>query len=77
MNWNLHLMHSSSKHLSSNSSVDGTHLKVKGFHILAHLEVANFSASNGWIGRFERRHDMAYRNLSGDSRSGDPVTVED
>jgi hypothetical protein len=57
-NWNLLLLHG-----SSNASTGGTHLKEKGLRISAHLEVANFSASNGWIGRFMRRHNIAYRIL--------------
>jgi hypothetical protein len=39
------------------------------------VEIANFSASNGWIGRL--RHNIVYRNLSGESRSVDSETVED
>jgi hypothetical protein len=61
----------------SNASIDGTHLKERGIHISARLEIANFSASNGWIGRFNRRHSIAYRNLSGESTSADAETVEE
>jgi hypothetical protein len=61
----------------TNASIDGTHLKKKGLHVSAHLEVVSFSASNGWIGRFKRRHNIAYRNLSGKSRSVDSETIED
>jgi hypothetical protein len=39
--------------------------------------MANFSASNGWIGRFKKRHNIAYRNLSGESRSVDSETAKD
>jgi hypothetical protein len=60
-----------------NASTDGIHLKEKGLHISAHLKIANISASNGWIGRSKRRHNTAYRNLSGESRSVDSETVED
>jgi hypothetical protein len=48
------------------STVD-THLKEKGLHISSHLEIANLLASNGWISRFKRRHNTAYRNLSRES----------
>jgi hypothetical protein len=34
-------------------------------------------ASNGWISRFKRRHNTAYRNLSRESWSVDSETVED
>jgi hypothetical protein len=46
-------------------------------HVSAHLEVAIYSASKGWIGRLKRRHNIAYRNLSGKSRSVDSETIED
>jgi hypothetical protein len=35
----------------------------------AHLEIANFSASNFWIIRFKRRHNIVYRTVSGERRS--------
>jgi hypothetical protein len=61
----------------SNASIGGTHLKEKGLHIFAPLEIANFSASNVWISRFKRSHNIAYRNLSGGSRSVHSETVGD
>jgi hypothetical protein len=33
--------------------------------------------SSGWIGRFKRGDNIDYRNLSAESRSVDPETVED
>jgi hypothetical protein len=42
-------------------------------HMSSPLKIANFSASNGWI---KRRHNIAYRNLSGESRNVDSETVE-
>jgi hypothetical protein len=61
----------------SNASTDGTHLKEKGLHISVHLTVAYLSASNGCIRGFKRRHNIAYRNLSGGCWSVDSETVED
>jgi hypothetical protein len=61
----------------SNAPIDGTHFKEKCLHISAHLEIANFLASNGWISRFKKRHNIAYRNLLGESMSVDSETVED
>jgi hypothetical protein len=69
------LLHCSSS--ENNASIDGTNLKEKGLHIYAHLDIANFSASSGWCGRFKRKHTIAYRNLSGESRSVDSEIVED
>jgi hypothetical protein len=59
----------------SSASIDGTNLKEKGLHISDFLEIANFLASTGWIGRFNRRHNIAYRNLSHKNRSVDSETV--
>jgi hypothetical protein len=39
----------------SYASIEGTHLKEKVSHIAAHLGIANFSASSGWIDRFKQR----------------------
>jgi hypothetical protein len=57
------------KQVKSTASIHGTHLKEKGLHISTHQEIANFSASNAWNSRFKRRHNTAYKNLSGESRS--------
>jgi hypothetical protein len=60
----------------SNISVDGTHLKEKALHIANCLGLDNFCASNGWIDRFKRRHNITYKVLSGESKSVDQKTVE-
>jgi hypothetical protein len=54
-----------------NASIDGTHHKERALHIAAYLERANFFASNGWIDRFKRRHNIVYSILSGEGRSVD------
>jgi hypothetical protein len=53
------------------------HLKGKALNIAAHLPTTNFSATNGWLDRFKGRHNTAYRNLSGESKSVDSETAED
>lgn len=60
-----------------NASIDGTHFKQKGLHISAYMEIANFSASNGWIHTFKRRHTTDFLNLPGKNRKIDPETAED
>jgi hypothetical protein len=47
----------------NNASTDGIHLKEKGLHISAHVEMANFLASNGCISRFKRWR-MSYTSLN-------------
>jgi hypothetical protein len=61
----------------SNASLDGTHLKEKALHSAAHLGIATFLASNGWIDRFKKRQNIACRNPSSESMSVDSETVED
>jgi hypothetical protein len=56
--------------------MDSTHLKEKALHITAHLRIANFSASNGWINRFKWRHNTLQNSIRWDQEC-DPETVED
>jgi centromere protein B len=60
----------------SNASIDGTHLKEEALHMATHPGTAIFSASNGWINRFKRSHNIFYRTLSCESMGVDPETVE-
>jgi centromere protein B len=52
----------------NNASTDGTHFNSKDFHITVCLGIANFSASEGWIDRFKRRHNVLHRTISGESK---------
>jgi centromere protein B len=47
----------------SDASTDGTHLKEKTLHIAAHLGIANFSASNGWINKYKRREQYIQNSI--------------
>jgi hypothetical protein len=57
--------------------MDGSHLKEKALHIDTRLGIVNFSASSGWIDRFEGRYLIVYRTLPGESRIVEPETVDD
>jgi hypothetical protein len=61
----LHFLHGSSK------------LMRLMFQIVAHLGIANFSASSRRIDRFKKRHSIVYRAVAGKSRCVNPETVED
>jgi centromere protein B len=61
----------------SNATIDTTHLEDKAVHIATYLGITNFSASNGWINSFKRRHNIVCRIPSGNSSSVYPKTVED
>lgn len=60
---------------TANANIDGSHLKEKALHIAARLGIDDFRASNGWIDRFKKRHNLVYKTVSGESASVDPVTV--
>jgi hypothetical protein len=50
---------------------------TKGAYTSASLEIADFSASGGCLGRLIGRHNIAYRSLSGENRCVDSETVQD
>jgi hypothetical protein len=54
-----------------------THLKEKALLITACLRKPNSSTSNGWFNRSKRRHNIVYKNLSGESTTVNPETAED
>jgi hypothetical protein len=60
----------------SNASGDGTHLK-EALHITAHLQIANFLASNGCTTDLRSDTTLFTELLSGESRSVDSETVQD
>jgi hypothetical protein len=48
---------------TTNTSIDGPHLKEKALHVAARLGINSFWASNGWIDFFKKRHNL-YTRLS-------------
>lgn len=62
---------------AANLPVDGKLLREKALHIATRLGIDNFTASNGWIDRFKKRHNIVYNTVCGESRSVDGATVED
>ena len=57
----------------SNIPIDGTTLRKKAKIIATQLNIDNFSASNGWVSRFEDRHGLVYNKPAGESAE---VSVE-
>lgn len=55
---------------------DGTILREKTIEIADKLGINSFSASNGWIDRFKKRHGICYRTVNGEAASVDTATVD-
>jgi hypothetical protein len=60
---------------TTEASIDGTHLKDKALHVVAHLGINSFQASNGWIDHFQKRHNLIYRTILRESVIVNPETV--
>ncbi|XP_042911244.1 tigger transposable element-derived protein 6 [Parasteatoda tepidariorum] len=61
----------------SNVPVNGTILREKAQEIADRLGLKDFTASNAWIDRMKKRHNLVYRSLSGESSSVDAATIEE
>jgi hypothetical protein len=62
---------------TTEASIDGTHLKEKALHVVAHLGINSFQASNGWIDHFQKRHNLVYKTILRESVIVNPETVMD
>jgi hypothetical protein len=49
---------------ATKASIDGTHLKEKALHVVTHLGIDGFQASNGWINHFQKRHNLLYKDYT-------------
>lgn len=57
--------------LDKNVPIDGILLKEKSKMFAIKLGIQNFSASNGWLEGFKRRHDISFKKAAGESKSVD------
>ncbi|CAB3252374.1 unnamed protein product [Arctia plantaginis] len=57
--------------LDKNIPIDEPLLKEKSKEFATKLGIQNFSASNGWLEGFKRRHDIAFKKAAGESKSVD------
>ncbi|XP_034939464.1 tigger transposable element-derived protein 6-like [Chelonus insularis] len=57
--------------LDKNIPIDGPLLKEKSEEFATKLGIQNFSASNGWLEGFKRRHDIDFKKAAGESKSVD------
>ncbi|KAG0439345.1 Tigger transposable element-derived protein 6 [Dictyocoela muelleri] len=56
--------------------VNGKIIKMIAKRIANRLDITTFKASNGWIENFKKRHDLTFKNISGESNSADMTSVE-
>lgn len=55
--------------LANNIPVDGKLIKEKALEFAALLNVVSFNASNGWFDGFKKRNCLAFKQISGESKS--------
>ena len=56
--------------------IRGTDLQDAADRFAKHLNIQNFTASNGWLFRFRSRHGISNRKICGESMSADESSVE-
>ncbi|KAJ4438141.1 hypothetical protein ANN_14080 [Periplaneta americana] len=60
---------------SQNVPVSGPMILAKALEFAAELGDSEFKASNGWLEKFRKRHDITFRSICGESSSVDMETV--
>lgn len=56
--------------------LDGCIIKEKAKQVAQTLGMDDFTASNGWIDRFRKRHEIKWRKVSGESLAVDVQSVK-
>ncbi|KAK3931760.1 Tigger transposable element-derived protein 4 [Frankliniella fusca] len=54
----------------------GPDLKIKALQLAGPLGYENFTASDGWLSRFRKRHKVLFRSVAGEAADVDEETVE-
>ena len=58
-------------------SLSGTLIKIKAKDFAEKVGETEFTASNGWLNHFRKRHRIVYRKMNGEAKSVDLSKVED
>ncbi|KAL4153277.1 hypothetical protein QTP88_001110 [Uroleucon formosanum] len=61
----------------NNIPVSGPILKEKSKLFATNLGITNFQASEGWLEKFKKRHDLTFKKVCGESASFDPCISQD
>ena len=64
-----------SKVRNQNVPVSGPMIQAKALEFAEELGIESFKASNGWLERFRKRHDIKFRAICGESSSVNSETV--
>ena len=64
-----------SKVRNQNVPVSGPMIQAKALEFDEELGIKSFKASNGWLERFRKHHDIKFRAICGDSSSVNSETV--
>jgi hypothetical protein len=59
---------------TTNTSIDGQHLKEKALHVATHLGIFSFWTSNSWIDCFKKWQNLAYKTMFEESAIVNPET---
>lgn len=62
---------------NKNVPISGPLIKEKALEVSENLKICDFKASNGWLDRFCKRHDINFKTISGESADVDEVSVQD
>ncbi len=62
---------------NKNLPISGPMLQEQGKQIASKLENSDFKASNGWLESFRKRYSISYKQISGEAKDVDPLTVDD
>ncbi|XP_066153520.1 tigger transposable element-derived protein 6-like [Euwallacea fornicatus] len=62
---------------SQNIPISGSLIKAKAKEIACKLKYEQFSASNGWLEKWRKRHNISFKSISGESADVNPQDVSE
>lgn len=61
---------------NKNIPISGPLIKGKALEVSENLKISDFKASNGWLDRFCKRHNINFKTVCGESADVDEVSVQ-